>query len=300
MNVSPNDKLCLNWKSFQENINSSFRELRSDEDFSDVTLACEDGFQVSGHKVIFASSSPFFKNVLKLNKNPHPLIYMRGVKSEDLVAIVDFLYFGEAEIEQSNLDDFLALAEELNISGLTTKGTATNAKSISFVKEECNEFAENQILKNTTTSDDPWGQDKPDGTKTKVSAEREEKTQLDTGDDNEPSEPEAQVLNDDYEPPREEISFEENDSTGEIDIGTKVRSMMDFSENRVMSLKKPGATMGRARVCKVCGKEGSMAAILAHIENNHIEKVASPCDICGMVSKSRNGLIQHKAKRHSK
>ena len=273
MNVSPNDKLCLNWKSFQENINSSFRELRSDNDFSDVTLACEDGFQVSGHKVIFASSSPFFKNVLKLNKNPHPLIYMRGVKSEDLVAIVDFLYFGEAEIEQSNLDDFLALAEELNISGLTTKGTATNAKSISSVKEERNEFAKIQLLQNTTTSNDPWGQDKFDGTKTKVSAEREEKTQLDTGDDNEPNEPEVKVLNDDYEPPREEMSFEENNSTGEIDIGTKVRSMMDFSENRVMSSKKPGATMGRARVCKVCGKEGSMATILTHIENNHIEKV---------------------------
>ena len=268
------EKLCLNWKSFQENINSSFRELRSDNDFSDVTLACEDGFQVSGHKVIFASSSPFFKNVLKLNKNPHPLIYMRGVKSEDLVAIVDFLYFGEAEIEQANLDDFLALAEELKISGLTTKGTATNAKSISSVKEERNEFAETQItLKPTTTSDYPWGQDEPDGTKTKVSAEREEKTQLGTGDDNETCEPEVKVLNDDYEPPREEMSFEENNSSEEIDIGTKVRSMMDFSENRVMSSKKPGATMGRARVCKVCGKEGSMASILTHIENNHIEKV---------------------------
>ena len=133
-----------------------------------------------------------------------------------------------------------------------------------------------------------------------MSVQREENTQLDNGDDNEPNEPEVKVLNDDYEPPREEMSFEENNSTGEIDIGTKVRSMMDFSENRVMSSKKPGATKGRARVCKVCGKEGSMAAILAHIENNHIEKVASPCDICGMVSKSRNGLIQHKAKRHSK
>ena len=287
------EKLCLNWKSFQENINSSFRELRSDNDFSDVTLACEDGFQVSGHKVIFASSSPFFKNVLKLNKNPHPLIYMRGVKSEDLVAIVDFLYFGEAEIEQANLDDFLALAEELKISGLTTKGTATTAKFISSVKEERNEFAKIQLLQNTTTSDDPWAQDKPDGTKTKVSAVREETTQLDTGDDNEPSEPEVKVLNDDYEPPREEMSFEENNSTGEIDIGTKVRSMMDFSENRVMSSKKPGATMGRARVCKVCGKEGSMASILTHIENNHIEKVTIDYELilsCRIQSQNKGGL----------
>ena len=127
MNTSP-EKLCLNWKNFQQNISSSFRELRSDNDFSDVTLACEDGFQVSAHKVILASSSPFFMNILKMNKNPNPLIYMRGMKSEDLVAIVDFLYYGEAEIEEEHLDAFLAVAEELKISGLTTQGSATNDK----------------------------------------------------------------------------------------------------------------------------------------------------------------------------
>ena len=77
MNMSP-DKLCLNWKNFQQNISSAFRELRSDNDFSDVTLACKDGFQLLAHKVILASSSPFFMNILKMNKNPHPLIYMRG------------------------------------------------------------------------------------------------------------------------------------------------------------------------------------------------------------------------------
>ena len=54
------------------------------------------------------------------------------------------------------------------------------------------------------------------------------------------------------------------------DIGTKVRSMMDFSENMVMSTKKPGATLGRARLCKMCGKEGVMGAILIHIENKSI------------------------------
>ena len=65
-----------------------------DKEFTDVTLACEDGKQVEAHKVILAASSPFFKDILKRNKHPHPLIYMRGLKSEDLLAIIDFLYFG--------------------------------------------------------------------------------------------------------------------------------------------------------------------------------------------------------------
>ena len=113
------EKLCLKWNDFQENLNSAFGALRNDKEFSDVTLACEDGTQVESHKVILVSSSPFFMEILKRNKHPHPLIYMRGVKADDLVAIVDFLYFGETNVKQENLEAFLALAQELKLRGLT-------------------------------------------------------------------------------------------------------------------------------------------------------------------------------------
>ena len=43
---------------------------------------------------------------------------MRGVKFENLLAIVDFLYFGETNIHQELLDSFLAIAEELQLKGL--------------------------------------------------------------------------------------------------------------------------------------------------------------------------------------
>ena len=46
------------------------------------------------------------------------MIYMRGLKSNDLTAIVDFLYFGEANVYQENLDSFHAIAEELQLKGL--------------------------------------------------------------------------------------------------------------------------------------------------------------------------------------
>ena len=115
------EKLCLQWNDFQENIKNSFGNLREDNDFADVTLVCEDGQQVEAHKVILAASSPFFQKLLGRNKHPHPLIYMRGVKSEDLLAIVDFLYRGEANVFEENLDSFLAIAEELQLKGLMGK-----------------------------------------------------------------------------------------------------------------------------------------------------------------------------------
>ena len=72
------EKLCLQWNDFKENVIGSLGSLKDDRDFLDVTLAAEDGKQVEAHKVILAISSPFFLNILKRNKHPHPLIYMRG------------------------------------------------------------------------------------------------------------------------------------------------------------------------------------------------------------------------------
>lgn len=51
------DKFCLKWNEFESNVSSSFKELREDGDFLDVTLAC-DGNQLEAHKVIHAESSP--------------------------------------------------------------------------------------------------------------------------------------------------------------------------------------------------------------------------------------------------
>ena len=47
---------------------------------------------------------------------------MRSLNSKDTSAILDPLYLGEANIYQENLDTFLALAEELKLSGLTGEG----------------------------------------------------------------------------------------------------------------------------------------------------------------------------------
>ena len=127
------EKLRLQWHGFNDNAITAFPSLREEKDFADVTLACEDGKQVEAHKVILASSSPFFQKLLGRNKHPHPLIYMRGMKSEDLLAIVDFLYRGEANVFQENLDSFLAIAEELQLKGLMGK---TDEKAEDYREDE--------------------------------------------------------------------------------------------------------------------------------------------------------------------
>ena len=50
---------------------------------------------------------------------------MIGIKSENLVAIVDFLNYGVANISHDNLDSFLNIAEVLELKGRTMKNYRT-------------------------------------------------------------------------------------------------------------------------------------------------------------------------------
>ena len=115
------EKFCLRWNDFEANISSAFRELREDKDFFDVTLACDDN-QIQAHKVILSACSPFFRTVLKRNRHEHPLLYLKGVKYIDLVAVLNFMYHGEVNVAQEELNSFLAIAEELKVKGLTQNG----------------------------------------------------------------------------------------------------------------------------------------------------------------------------------
>ena len=119
------EKLCLQWNDFQDNVKNAFGNLRKTTDFTDVTLACEDGQQIEAHKLVLASSSPIFEAILKRHKHSHPLIFMRGITSSDMTAMVDFLYCGEANVDQENLDSFLAFAEELQLKGLQSSTEST-------------------------------------------------------------------------------------------------------------------------------------------------------------------------------
>jgi len=126
------EKFCLRWNDFENNISTAFRELRDDKDFFDVTLACN-GDQIQAHKVILSACSPFFRNILRRNPHQHPLLYLKGVKYTDLQSVLNFMYHGEVNVAQEELNSFLAVAEELSVKGLTqNQSSAQPSKSESY------------------------------------------------------------------------------------------------------------------------------------------------------------------------
>ena len=91
------------------------------------------------------------------------------------------------------------------------------------------------------------------------------------------------------------------DSSGTTNIeelDLKLKSMMTFSENPVQG----DPSGGRARICKICGKEGTRTYVMQQIEANHMTGLSIPCNLCGKIFCSRNALRIHKsrAQRHGK
>ena len=185
---------------------------------------------------------------------------MRGLKSEDLVAIVDFLYCGEANIFQENLDSFLAIAEELQLKGLMGK---TEEKVENIVGEE---KQESQMAKPMT----------------KPSISNGAKTQRTIQNRQNSNEEESKTT----------IALSNSGDFEELE--QRVQAMMEKSQNN-----RPNGRQ-KAYTCNVCGKEGAGSAIKDHIEANHLEGIVLPCNQCDKTFRYRNGLMRHVRKVHQK
>ena len=232
------EKLCLQWNEFRENACGAFASLRENADFADVTLASEDGQQVDAHRVILAAASPFFQNLLKRNKRSHIVVCLRGVKSAYMNAIIDFIYLGEAKIDQENLESFLVIADELKLKGLTG------------LKKDFQDQGQSGLKR---TKDEPHDDNLEHQREVYVNHSRQG---LNGSDYNEDSTAGQQV-----EKPLKNISH------GDLrELGTRYFAVMEKTGNKNIH----GQPIYQ---CKLCGKTGKNSQLKQHIRYKHGENL---------------------------
>ena len=221
---------------------------------------------MEAHKVILATSSPFFEKILQRNKHPHPLIYLKGFRSKDFVSILDFLYFGEANVFHENLDSFLAIAEEIQLKGLT------NQSSKVLIQEQ-EEFRHSE----------PIQKDNRDLRKQSATPYQDLEPKR-----NVPST--ASIA----------VAIPTQSSTDLQALDEKVKSMMERGQKMIPNSNIADGTFKQTTswTCKVCGKEGLSSTIRDHIEANHLEGISLSCDSCDKTCPSRASLKMHKFKFH--
>ena len=182
------------------------------------------------------------------------------MRSEVLVAILDFLYYGEANVYQDNLDTFLAIAEEFQLKGLTGKAD----------EEEVKEENQKPKVFHPTQKQFQLKQKGPNG-----------------------AVPSEEIASKIFQKTDNIVAIPNNFSNLDFkELDEKVNSMMEKSENLLPNGQR------KAHICKVCGKEGMGNDIKKHIEANHLEGVSIPCNFCERTFRSRKSLREHNLKYH--
>ena len=267
--ANSSENFCLKWSEFQHNIVSSYCKLRKDAEFSDVTLVCDEDQHFEVHRIILAASSPFFSNVLKINKHSHPMIYMRGLQAKDLAAIVDYIYHGEANVYQDDLERFLAVAEDLQLKGLSrSKDNSLYALQKPLKIEQQQESQIKPISKPENNHQLRYSE----GSEMNVNISGENPNIVPVNDNKSVVNPYVTI----------------KDLKGMLD------SMMESIDEGEHKWK-----------CTICGKATKGTVSIArsemrsHIES-HYEGLTYPCNQCGKVSSSIKSLTIHVSKIHRK
>eukprot|EP00092_Neocalanus_flemingeri_P018909 GFUD01020477.1.p1 GENE.GFUD01020477.1~~GFUD01020477.1.p1 ORF type:complete len:277 (+),score=53.72 GFUD01020477.1:45-875(+) len=269
-------KYCLKVDDFDANFVESFRELRASEDLFDVTLVSDDANPIQAHKLVLSASSLFFKNILKFNKNNHPLLYIRGLSEQDLNNVLEFLYNGEVQVAHEELDKFLEIAKDLKLRGMyendnlqTTHGVTNDTKNESKKKTKLRKTRSKTVLVT---------EDKILNVEELIEVKQEDFTfdNLCTST--------VVAINDsvteNLESTDMKISVTEHD-----ELDAKIQEMM-FKENRLWH-------------CKMCNKsKAKRSNIVSHVETKHLEN-SIPCKFCETIARNRPALAMHVRSKHT-
>ena len=91
--------------------------LQSNTGLTDVTVASEDGFKASLHKLILANSSSYFLQIFEnFRESKHPTIILSGISADILQLIISYVYSGFAEVPKEKRDLLISAGKSLKIN----------------------------------------------------------------------------------------------------------------------------------------------------------------------------------------
>merc|ERR1712126_425941 len=138
----------IKWNDFQPTISNAFSTFRNSEYLHDVTLVTDDNQQFTAHKLVLSASSEYFMKIFQQNsKHSHLVICVDGLSSTELSKVLDFIYNGEVQIPQPNLETFMDCAQIFKLNGVSLQDVepdpdmvpkVTKKDPVFFMKEETN------------------------------------------------------------------------------------------------------------------------------------------------------------------
>ena len=282
----------LLWNDFHKNASSTFKEMREDQDFTNVTLAFENNHEIKAHKIILASSSSFFSDMLRKIKHSNPWIYLKGVREKDLISILDLIYHGEVNIPEEDLEDFMKVGGELKVKGLEIEEQFDTSELLDMSKNQrkIKQNKANEIKKETDSKE----------TDSKETDSKETDSKEDDSKDD---------AHRNYTKPElylETTLIEQGikPSTNGLSHSQEVKYMQqeEIFKQRDIIIKQKTSKINGTVACTDCQfKTKFHTNMKNHIESRHmtdIKDVPIPCVHCDVTTVSRSALREHLKKYH--
>ena len=111
-------------------------------------MICDDFEAVQGHKIILSEASPLLDKLMMFN---NPLVYLRGVKSEFLKLIFEYIYKGSVSLKEDQVGTFITLSQELEIRGMKSNRDSSAEHSAPLLD---NTGQPNNVSLESTATDD--------------------------------------------------------------------------------------------------------------------------------------------------
>ena len=252
------DNYNIEWGDYKETVSLSFKQLRQENILCDVTLVTDDDIHLSAHKVVLSACSKFFKSIFTKTSHPNPLIYLGSIDSKNINYILDYVYAGKVQIFEEDVENFLKLAKQLKIEGLT------------LTDKNKSEVGKNG--KSKSTKDGP-----------KID---EVQAFLNIIED---------ISNEPREDSRENHTKEKQleSKVSEEDVQEAMNFVKVEEELNHSKLSETNTSIEETEM-----EETSVGDVVDNVESNEEEKAGVQCPICYKHYKNKMSLAAHKSKYH--
>ena len=261
------EMINFNWDSHSQHVRKFMKDMISSDSFKDVTILCDDQKHIRAHRNILAGFSPVFKEIFRSNDyyggGNNPTVFLRGIKHEDLLAIVKYIYEGEVVIHQDRVGQFLSASKSLRIQELSMRDEVDN----NFEKlQRLNELSKRKESDDVETVDVKKALKRG---RPKIKGETIATTEQ-SGSENE--------------------CLQEEELNNDIDIKDE--------EGKIYSYNTRGMASSRVLTCNECLYESSKVSHMKrHIYSVHLG-LRINCQLCDYQALSKEKLKGHIQKKH--
>ena len=109
------ERCSLTWDNYSDHLREMLHEMIKTKELTDVTLVCDDKNHIKAHKVVLSACSSVLRNILPESDS---VVYITGIHYQQLVSILEFMYFGVASLQQDSIEEFVEIAKVLDIQGI--------------------------------------------------------------------------------------------------------------------------------------------------------------------------------------